>query len=470
MAAPQSPGIEPVAADLPLPPLADGIATLAHLLGDPYRYVSRQARSIGTDVFRIRFPLEPVVCLTGARAGACFYDERRFRRDGAAPEPLRATLFGEGGVQSLDGERHAVRKALFLELTTAERVQALALRFRAALTEVMDRRDDSPVSLFELVQPAIAQAVCDWSGVPLAADERAGRTRDLVALFDQAAAKGFGHLQARRARHRADRWAAGLILDAREARGGSDDLGSPSAPSVAAASHETGRPALERDALGTIAAWKDASGELLAPQVAGVELLNLLRPTVAVSVFVTFAAHALHGHPSWHASLADALAKLDANDDPPALHAFVQEVRRHYPFFPLIAARARSDVECLDHRIPAGCLTLFDVYGTNHDARSWSRPDDFDPGRFTPQTHDGVVEPWSDTRFAFVPQGGGDVAAGHRCPGEGIALALMKAAVRVLTVDARYRVPEQDLGLDMARLPALPRDRMMIVRDGLRPG
>ena len=33
---------------------------------------------------------------------------------------------------------------------------------------------------------------------------------------------------------------------------------------------------------------------MLDPRIAAVELLNILRPTVAVSVFITFTAHALH--------------------------------------------------------------------------------------------------------------------------------------------------------------------------------
>ena len=47
-------------------------------------------------------------------------------------------------------------------------------------------------------------------------------------------------------------------------------------------------------------------------------------------------------------------------------------------------------------------------------------------------------------RFAFVPHGGGDPAAGHRCAGERVAVELLKGAVRVLA-SLRYDVPDQDL-------------------------
>ncbi|MFP3670857.1 cytochrome P450, partial [Priestia sp. SIMBA_032] len=57
----------------------------------------------------------------------------------------------------------------------------------------------------------------------------------------------------------------------------------------------------------------------LPPQVAAVELLNLLRPTVAVGRYLTFAALALHRHPGWRDDLA-------AGNDV-AAHWFAQEVR-----------------------------------------------------------------------------------------------------------------------------------------------
>ena len=58
--------------------------------------------------------------------------------------------------------------------------------------------------------------------------------------------------------------------------------------------------------------------------------------------------------------------------------------------------------------------------------------------------------------FDLVPQGGGEPAGGHRCPGEGATIALMKLATRLLVRETRYRLPPQDLRLDMRRLPALP--------------
>jgi len=54
----------------------------------------------------------------------------------------------------------------------------------------------------------------------------------------------------------------------------------------------------EQSALRVITTHRDLNGALLSPRIAAVELLNMLRPTFAVSVFITFIAHALHHHPA----------------------------------------------------------------------------------------------------------------------------------------------------------------------------
>ncbi len=96
---------------------------------------------------------------------------------------------------------------------------------------------------------------------------------------------------------------------------------------------------------------------------------------------------------------------------------------------------------------------ILDAYGTNHDARIWEDPDAFRPDRF---------RHWSGNAFAFIPQGGGDHYTGHRCAGEWITISLMKRAVRLLTATMTYDVPDQDLHIDLSRMPAIPASRFVI--------
>lgn len=96
--------------------------------------------------------------------------------------------------------------------------------------------------------------------------------------------------------------------------------------------------------------------------------------------------------------------------------------------------------------VPAGTRTVADLYGTNNDPRVWPTPRHFDPARFR------AVEVASGH---LVPQGGGDVHEGHRCPGEDLTLRLMERAIVVLS-GSRFELPPQDLSVSLHRMPALP--------------
>ena len=180
------------------------------------------------------------------------------------------------------------------------------------------------------------------------------------------------------------------------------------------------------------------------------ELLNILRPTVAVSVYIVFAALALHRHPRVRGQIA--------RGDGVALEHFVQEVRRFYPFFPAAMARVREDFEWHGQSFRRGERVMLDLHGTNHDERRWNAPGEFRPSRFDlPFGH-----------FDFIPQGGGHRAHAHRCPGESITVELMKQAVQILLHRLSFQVPPQDLEVDRGRLPALPRSGLVLANVAVR--
>jgi fatty-acid peroxygenase len=96
---------------------------------------------------------------------------------------------------------------------------------------------------------------------------------------------------------------------------------------------------------------------------------------------------------------------------------------------------------------------LLDLYGTNRDPRTWQDADRFLPERFLG---------WGGDPYTFVPQGAGDAASGHRCPGERATIALVRSAVRALTREIAYRVPEQDLRIPRSHLPPRPASGFVI--------
>jgi fatty-acid peroxygenase len=150
--------------------------------------------------------------------------------------------------------------------------------------------------------------------------------------------------------------------------------------------------------------------------------------------------------------LAGVKVGLEAGDDT-YLTWFVQEVRRFYPFFPFVGGRVQEEFEWRDHHFAEGTWVLLDLYGTNRDPRLWEAPEAFWPERF---------RHWEGSAFNFIPQGGGDYDTTHRCAGEWMTIELMKRAVCLLTTAMRYEIPEQDLRINLSRIPAIPKSRLLI--------
>ena len=75
--------------------------------------------------------------------------------------------------------------------------------------------------------------------------------------------------------------------------------------------------------------------------MAAMELMNMIRPMVAISWYITFAALALHQHPQYK-------LKLQQGDEEEYINWFVQEVRRYYPFAPFIGAQVRQEFQWRD--------------------------------------------------------------------------------------------------------------------------
>jgi fatty-acid peroxygenase len=388
-------------------------------LTEGYTFFVRRFRRWGADAFETRLLGRRALCARGHEAARLFYDASRIRQARMVPRPIRRTLFGEGAVHLLDGDEHRHRKAMFLSVTTDPAALAALSQIAAQRWEAAASRWEAGtrVVLFDQAVVTLGEIAFDWAGIPVEPIEAARRARDLARIVD-----GFGSVGLRQARaRRAEPWAQRLI---RAVRAGQLD---PPAGS----------------ALRVVASHRDLDDELLDPRTAAVELLNIVRPTVAVAWFATFAALALHTHPEWRARLTD-------DDD--LLEAFAHEVRRCYPFTPALADRARRNFVWRGDRVSRDRMVVLDVYGTCHHPALWPDPERFNPERFVDREPDP---------FAFVPQGGGDPATGHRCAGEKVTVQLLKAATRLLT-RLDYDVPEQDLRYPLRRMPSHPRSGLVI--------
>ncbi|MCI0754631.1 cytochrome P450 [Teichococcus vastitatis] len=393
------------------------------LLQEGYTYISRRCDRFNSDLFLTRIMLTPVVCLRGAEAARFVYEGERFTRRGAMPRSVLLLLQDVGSVQTLDGAAHRHRKAMFLSLMTPDAIPRIGTLLAGHWRDAVRRWEGGgEVVLLDALAEILTRTACDWAGLPVPDADIPALSAELAAMVENAGSLGPSYLVALRLRRRAERRVRHLVERLRAA-----ELEAP-----------PGSAAL------TIATHRDTDGATLPAGIAAVELLNILRPIVAVGRYITFAALALHRHPEWR----ERFAQGDEAD----LEPFVQEVRRLYPFFPMIGGRARQALRWGGHDFAPGDWVLLDLHGTNHDPRLWPEPDRFRPERF---------RGWQGNPYTLVPQGAGDVAATHRCPGEWITIALMKEAVRQLC-RMRYTVPPQDLSISLSQMPAAPASRFVI--------
>src|SRR3954469_4666941 len=386
---------------------------------------------------KVRLLGRPATVVGGSEGVKLFYDSSVMRREGAMPQGIDRPLFGRGALHALDGEEHSNRKGMFVDL----------LMDRARVTSLLELADDLVVDALQswrqrgggVVYPTMTEvygrAVIRWAGIEATPEVEARRAEDLAVIVDGFATPGMPYLAAWRRRIVCDRWAARLVQETRAGR----------------------RIPAEDSVLARVAGHRGPDGELLDAHTAGVELLNVLRPTVAVARFAAFGALALADSPQWRRRLAEEVAERGSAVDGPLATAFAHEVRRVYPFVPALAAVATTDTEFERCPISAGQRVVLDIMATNHDPQEWERPNTFDPERFL-----GTGAEWSPP---FVPHGGGRPEDGHRCPGELVANGLLALTCARLAQFDGHLAHGQDLGWSWGRVPALPRSGVVIAVD-----
>lgn len=402
-------------------PSVPGDSSLS-LLREGYLFGHRRFESFGTNAFRTALMGRPVLLIRGSEASRFFYEDERFTRDRAMPKSVLHSLQDEGSVQTLTGRAHHARKSLFLEALDAEGEIALTTRFGQVWDAAADRRRRGEiVRLLEESSAVLTHAALDWLHLPATSDLVKERSTEMLAMIDGAGSFGWRNWRGRALRRRSEAWARDVLARVRSGRG--------RAPS---------RP---------VALLVDPAAGL-DDDTAAVELLNLLRPIVAVGRFIAFAGLALHQHPDWR--------ELVATDERLAT-AFGEEVRRTTPLFPVIGGTAARRLTWKGAEIAEGDWVLLDLFATDRHPGEWE-----DAWRFDPRRHlaaasipPGHLPLQAEGTAHIVAQGDGPMTTGHRCPGEPSTRHLLAVAVQRLAA-ADWSVPRQDLRVDLSRLPATP--------------
>src|SRR5690554_407229 len=405
-------------------PRLEGFDHTLPFLREGYDFISRRCDRLQSDRFLTRLMLRPVLCTRGAEAAEMIYEGGRFTRQGALPPTTLRLLQDKGSVQQLDGAAHLHRKTLFVDLLMNDRAEDEVVglfreEWRRALSKWMRRPQ---IVLLDEVHLVMTRAICRWTGVPqeeISAEEMAAI---LALMVENSGRIDPSVLLALMRRRKLERHLEGLV---RSIRNGQVQL-PPEAPIV------------------QLARFRDFKGDLLPEKTAAVEILNILRPTLAIGRFIVFAAMALQEQGDWRNKLLGA--------DDAAYEFFAEEVRRLYPFFPLVGGIAVANFEWRGYPIETGDWVLLDLYGTVHDQRLFANPDNFDPNRRLT---------WRSQGYNFIPQGAGVTSRTHRCPGEQFTVALMREATRMLVEEMEYEVLPQDLSMPRNRMPTRPKSGMI---------
>lgn len=305
-----------------LMPKEEGIDHSLNLLREGYLYILNRRQSFHSDLFETRLLGKKAVCMGGKEAADLFYDNSKFKRAGVAPNRVAETLFGKKGVQTLDGDAHKHRKEMFMSIMSPVRLKKLneiaAKQWDTALTK-WQQMDE--IVLYEETLEIMCRTACEWAGVPVEEKEMKKLADDLRAMFESATAIGPAHWAGRNARNRVEKWISEVVGLVREGEVNPE----------------------EGTALYTFAWHRNLEGNLLDSEIAAVEVINILRPIVAIAVYINFSALAVHHYP-------EEREKLKSGDEKNAL-MFVQEVRRFYPFFPFAAAEVKEDFTWKDYTL-----------------------------------------------------------------------------------------------------------------------
>ena len=351
----------------------------------------------------VRLLGRPATVVGGSDGVRLFYDRALMRRRGAMPTAVAGLLFGRGAVHGLDGEEHRHRKAMFVDALMDEDSvgELLGLADELLVDALGQWRREGGGVVYRTATEVYGLAVIRWAGIDVPSHRELRVARDLAKIVDGFATPGLPYVSAWRRRVACDRCAASLVREVRKGRR------RPPAGSV----------------LDRVSHHRDGGGELLDAHTAGVELQNVLRPTVAVARFAAFAALALGDQPDWRDRLVAEVRERGTAVGGPLATAFAQE---------------------------------------NDDPHEGPRPNTFEPQRFL-----GTGAEWSPP---FVPHGGGRPESGHRCPGELVAVGPLALTTARLAVLGGRLVKGQDTGWSWGRVPALPRSGVVIAVDDDTPG
>lgn len=388
------------------------------LFSEGYHFIRNICRELNSDVFETNLLLQQTICMQGEKAARIFGNENLFEREDGESKKLDHTLFGDGRISGIQGSVHLSRNKLSALLVKGglNRLEKILEKQWTCFIAKWEKLAE--VELYEEFEELLTRAACTWAGVPLEEDEVADRAAQLSASPDSSGEIIWSQVLNIINRKKAEMWAAKIIRGVRAGK----------------------LFPKENTPLHMISFEKTSDGQLPEPKKAAIELLNIIKPVVALARYFIWISRALYDYPQYREKLRE-----DKNLN---LH-FVQEVRRFYLFFPFEVARIKKDFDWNGYHFPKGRRVLLDF--KNAQATRWNDPEKFRPERFAT---------WSKIQDDGIAQDHSEISS--YCPVEQLVVRSMMITLKHLNQSIGYTVPEQDLSYKMNNLPPLPQNHFTI--------
>ena len=400
-------------------PKEKGIDHTVDLIREGYPFVQKRIKKYQSPIVNSRLFGKRVIFLSGVEEAKVFYNDKYFKRHGVAPMRVQKTLFGKHAIQGLDGKEHLQRKQLFMSLLAPEYEKQLIDLCVLNLERKAKEWEKKPsIKLFDESKKVLFLSVCEWTSVPYPKAKEKEILEDFGYMIYSFGRIGSYYRKGKRSRKCVEHWIEQLIEDVR-----------------------TGKFVVDTSTpLYQMSMCRNTKGELVNIKIAARELINLLRPIIAIATYITFVAVALYENPECKEKLK--------KEDSLYLEMFCQEVRRYYPFSPFVGAKVIKSFRWKQCVFKKNTLVLLDLYGMMHDEKLWKQPYRFNPDRFKDR---------KKCLYDLMPQGGGNIQKGHRCAGDILTLKVMMAFTDYLVNKIEYKVPKQDLCIPLNKIPTLPR-------------
>ena len=396
-----------------------GIDNSLKIMKEGYEYVPARMKKFNTNIFETRvLGGKTAVVISGKDAAELFYDNDKTERKGTLPKRVVKTLFGKGAIHTTTGKKHIDRKALFMSLMTDENLAYLRKITRIYWFQNIEHMQyKQKVNVYEEATELLTKVGLRWAGIVDHPENIQKMADDMNKMIDSFSAIGSlygGYREAKKARARVEQFLEDQITAVRKGK---------IHPEKGTALYEFSH-------------WEDMNGKPMDARLCAVDLMNVIRPLVAINKFVSFGVLALHEFPGERVRVA-----LNEGD---YAYKFVQEVRRYYPFVPFLPGKAKENITFDGYKIQKDTMMLLDIYGTLHRDDLFSEPERFNPYRF---------DNWDGSPFDLIPQGGGDYYTNHRCAGEWMTIIIMEETMKFFANEISYDVPPQDFTVDTTKFP-----------------